>query len=382
MKILHLTHTDINTDSRILKEIKVLAGEEGFFIYGLGVLSKNKSEKKVLNLENVKIQSIKLLSKKLYFLPRLFRHPLVFIELLLKVIYKISKLDIDIVHCHDTLVLPIGSLVKKLKGTKLIYDAHELESNKNGQNKFMSLGTLIIEKKLWTSIDLLISVSESIISWYNKELGSKKSILVLNSPEIKKKLNNNSKIKYNEKYFHSKFNIPADSFVFLYLGLLSKGRGIDKILEAFNSIEIKSHVVFVGYGEMEKKILELTKLNNKIHFHYPVDHDRVVQLSQNADFGLCLIENISLSDFYCLPNKLFEYSFSGLPILASDFPELSKIIRKFNLGICCNPELNEIISAIKKIEKSQKKFINSDLAELSWENQAKSLLNGYRELIF
>ena len=41
----------------------------------------------------------------------------------------------EVIHCHDTLVLPIGYLLKKIKKSKLIYDAHELESNKKGQSK-------------------------------------------------------------------------------------------------------------------------------------------------------------------------------------------------------------------------------------------------------
>jgi hypothetical protein len=32
----------------------------------------------------------------------------------------------DVIHCHDTLVLPLGCIVKWLTGAKLVYDAHEL----------------------------------------------------------------------------------------------------------------------------------------------------------------------------------------------------------------------------------------------------------------
>ena len=79
-------------------------------------------------------------------------------------------------------MLPIGYFIKRIKKCKLFYDAHELESNKNGQTKFMSWGTLFIEKKIWKSIDLLISVSDSIIKWYEKNLGTIENVLILNSP--------------------------------------------------------------------------------------------------------------------------------------------------------------------------------------------------------
>ena len=37
---------------------------------------------------------------------------------------------------------------------------------------------------------------------------------------------------------------------------------------------------------------------------------KLTNLIKEADVGLCLVENVSLSDYYCLPNKLFEYAFA------------------------------------------------------------------------
>ena len=325
MNILHLTHTDINADSRIIKEIKSLSKEQHYNIYGVGVNYEKGTVKEDLKKINIKIKSLEIFTKNLKILPRQIRHPLVFLELFIKVMFFVNKKNLKIVHCHDTLVLPIGYFIKRIKKCKLFYDAHELESNKNGQSKLMSWGTLFIEKKCWKSIDLLISVSKSILDWYEKHLGLKKSILILNSPEIKKSDLLLNKISPNKgNYFHKEFNIQNSTLIFLYLGFLTKGRGIEKIIDAFDSDQINSHVVFVGYGNMKDYILKASKNNGKIHYHEAVKHDEVVKISRDADIGLCLIEKISLSDYYCLPNKLFEYAFSGLPVLASDFPELKK----------------------------------------------------------
>ena len=87
-------------------------------------------------------------------------------------------------HCHDTLVLPIGLLVKFLTGAKLIYDAHELESNKNLQSNLNSSVTKFIEFTSWRFVDLFISVSPSICKWYEENLGEKRNVVILNSPEV------------------------------------------------------------------------------------------------------------------------------------------------------------------------------------------------------
>ena len=379
INILHISHTNIETDSRILKEIKGLSKYKNYYVTAIGIFDSNESKPINSLNNNIRVVSLKIFSKKLNFLPRALKHPIVFFELFVKIILNSIMKKIDIIHCHDTFVLPVGFFLKKIKRSKLIYDAHELESNKNGQTKFMSLGTLYLEKLCWGYIDLLISVSDSIINWYKKNLGDKKSILVLNSPLIResKRFNYN---KSGNKYFHIKYHIPDDLKIFIYIGYLIPGRGINKIIQTFYREEIKSHVIFLGEGDLKNEIIEASKKNHKIHYHKPVNHDQVVKISQSADVGLCLIENISLSDYYCLPNKLFEYAFSNLMILSSNFPELRKIINKYELGILCENKIELIEEAVKKIEDSQIKESNFDLTELSWEFQEKILLKAYTNL--
>ncbi len=378
MNILHLTHTDINADSRIIKEMKSLSKEEHYNIYGVGVNFEKGTVREDLKKFNIKTKSLKIFTKNLKILPRQIRHPLVFMELFIKVLFYINKKNLKVVHCHDTLVLPIGYFIKRIKKCKLFYDAHELESNKNGQTKFMSWGTLFIEKKIWKSIDLLISVSDAIIKWYEKNLGTIENVLILNSPEI----NVNNENNYKKNYFHKKFKIKHDKLIFLYLGFLTKGRGIEKILNVFKSQDVNSHVVFVGYGPLKKVINDYERKNKNIHFHSAVLHNEVVNLTKNADIGLCLIEKISLSDYLCLPNKFFEYIYAGIPVLASNFPELSRYVRKYKVGFCSNLSSEEIKKAISKIEKSPVEKLKLNFNELSWDTQGKKLTEKYKKILF
>jgi hypothetical protein len=70
-------------------------------------------------------------------------------------------------------------------------------------------------------------------------------------------------------------------------------------------------VVFLGYGELSQDLKRLAAEHPNIHVHDAVPHSQVVPIAQSADFGLCLVQDVSLSDYYCLPNKLFEYYFAG-----------------------------------------------------------------------
>ena len=372
MKILHLTHTDPKTDNRILKELIALSRNDIYKITCLGIhLNEGSSS---TNLETKAEIIVITLYSKIEMIPRPIRHMLMFFELFIRFVSLSISIKPNVIHCHDTLVLPIGVFLSKLFKAKLIYDAHELESDKNGQTKFLSKATLLIEKISWSSIDHFISVSESIILWYKKKLGVKKSSLILNSPMIEENNYDNS------NYFHKLYDIPNESLVFVYLGILDKGRGIDFIIDAFSESAIKSHVVFIGYGAYDKKIKRASLTAKNIHLHAAVPHEDVVSLVKNADVGLCLIENVSLSDFYCLPNKLFEYTFAGLPVLASNFPDIKNIVIKYNLGRVCDINSKSINEAVSEIEVTHLSNINSDLTELGWPNQAEKLRKTYYKL--
>lgn len=378
MNILHLTHTDINSDSRILKEMNSINNlNDNYIVSGIGVRLDEELHNTDVN-DKLNISSINLKTRNYKFLPTVLRHICSLLEITVKMIYKAIKLKPDVIHCHDTLVLPLGMIVKFFTSSRLIYDAHELESNRNGLSKTLGKMTLLVEKLLWKSVDALIVVSPSIEKWYKETIGDKYSKVILNAPIISDK-----SLNYDSNYLRDKFSIEENSKIFLYIGILGKGRGIELVTEAFKNDGIKSSLIFLGYGEMSEELKDLASKYDNIYVHDAVPHAEVVSIAKSADVGLCLIQNVSLSDYYCLPNKLFEYSFSEIPILASNFPDISETIAKYNLGMCSDLDSQSIYKAIKKFEDLEElPNINiKDLYDLSWEAQEKKLLELYENII-
>lgn len=379
--LLHISHTDIRVDSRILKEMQSLLIIPQCKVVGVGFeLDEGVPfSSKYLNYE---IVTLKLFTRSLRFLPRIARHILNFIELSWKLLFIGLKVKPAVVHCHDTLVLPIGWLLSNILGCKLVYDAHELESQKNGQTSFFSRGTLILEQLCWKRIDLLISVSDSILKWYHRHLGFVSSILILNSPVQDVDESHVVSMYQSGDYFHLKYLLPDQAVVFVYLGILGKGRCIESYLAAFSHERLReAHLVFVGYGDLDVEIKRYAELHSNIHLHPPVPHAQVVGIVKNADYGLCFIENISLSDYFCLPNKLFEYAFAGLDVLASDFPEIQQIVNRYSLGICCSPDSDSILKAVEEalLRKPTNRF--RDISQLAWSAQADRLRSAYNDLL-
>lgn len=372
-KSLHLTHTDIEFDSRILKEMGALA-RAGYAVSGIGVVLDEGAQKSSIPFDS-DIEALTLRSRKLNFLPRTLRHVVTLFELVVKMVPRAIRQRPNVIHCHDTLALPLGVIVKVFTGAKLVYDAHELESNRNGLTKLQGTLTLLAEKLLWRFVDALIVVSPSIDNWYRETIGPKRSAVILNSPLF------SEACSQEDDYLRKKFSIPTYSKVFIYVGILGQGRGIDLLCEAFKDPEVASHVVFLGYGELSDKLKNLAADYPNIHVHDAVGHSQVVPIVQSADFGLCLVQEVSLSDYYCLPNKLFEYCFAGVPVLASDFPDIRAVLSEYGLGECCKLALDEVRQAILALERSEKSYTFADLTPLSWQAQEQKLLDLYEQCL-
>ena len=77
--------------------------------------------------------------------------------------------------------------------------------------------------------------------------------------------------------------------------------------------------------------------------------------------------------------KLFECLNAKLPVLASNFPELSQAIIKNDFGLVCEPTTNSIVKSLKKITK--RTFKKNLPKEYFWNYQEKQLLLAYRTLI-
>ena len=377
MNILHLTHTDINSDSRILKEMLSIANyNNAYNVQGIGI--ERNEDRNSNTIENITIHSLKLRSRNWKKLPNIFRHILTLIEFYIKLFLFSKKLKPNIIHCHDVMVLPIGVLVKIFYNAKLIYDAHELESQTNGITPIESKIVYFVEKISWKYINNLIVVSPSIVKWYNKMIGKKSTIIIMNAPFVEK-----NNIDNESDYLRKLYNIPKPSKIFIYIGGFMKGRGIEILMNIFKKEDINSHIVFLGYGELRDKMIKESDKCVKIHVHDAVPHEKVIPIAKSADIGLCFIQNISLSDYYCLPNKLFEYAFAEIPMLASNFPDIIEVVDKFNLGKYSSLEIEDIFNTIKEFQEMEElpKIKSENLYELSWQKQEEKLIKLYQELI-
>ena len=287
--------------------------------------------------------------------------------------------DFDILHCNDINMLPIAVIVKKYfnKNVKIVYDAHEYETETYALHGIQKKITKLNEKSLIKYADRVITVSDSIANEYVNLYNIKKPALVLNAPPYKE-------IKRQDR-FREAFGIEGKT-IFLYQGGLGKNRGVELLLEVFKAIEDdESVMIFMGYGELEELIIEASQEHKNIFFHQAVSPDVLLDYTVSADFGIATIEDSCLSYRYCLPNKLFEYIMAEVPLIVSNLPEMSKVVKDNEIGVVLEEEtIHGVTEAIKKAVALDKKAINGNLKKVkqnyNWEEQEKILLKVYKEL--
>ena len=171
----------------------------------------------------------------------------------------------------------------------------------------------------------------------------------------------------------------------VYLGILSPDRYCTVMLEAL--AEMRGHGVlfdlvgFFGRKEYKKEvefILSRCRADN-VRVLPPVVHDDIYSFLENYDVGLAFYKNTNLNNYYCAPNKVYDYIQLGMPVITNDYPGLTEIVAANKIGICI-PEvsINHLQTAVKaiKIQHINLPIPNRIRMRYSWEYQE----TGYKRI--
>lgn len=363
-KLVSIVLNNFSNDSRVLRE-NVTWGKLG---YDVTVVALHDDplpmEEKI---SGIKVRRIKLVTRQL------LKHRIIqvikYLEFILRAAF--GFYDASIFHCNNLDSLPIGVFVKLFlkPSVKIVYDAHEFETETLDLSKIEKLIYRMLERILIRFADVVLTVSDSIASEYAKMYSIDKPLLVLNCPSFVEVAKHN--------LFRENLDIGCDQKIFLYQGSLSSGRGLDILLESFISLNSDEYViVFMGYGHLTEKIIEASHKHRNVYFHEAVKPEELLEYTSSADFGVSFIEDACLSYRYCLPNKLFEYLMAGVPVITSNLPEMKKFVEKYHVGLVSKENtaqglLEAVISGNKVDYHELVSNVNRIKKNYCWEEQEK-----------
>ena len=177
------------------------------------------------------------------------------------------------------------------------------------------------------------------------------------------------KLNYTPMYVPNKpFNHPrqkcmpcnyskefAGKKIIMYQGGITKVRNIDALCQAVEELDDYT-LVLMGGGEHDY-INHLRQTYKKIiltGFINPPEH---LYITSHARIGVIKYDYVFLDHAYCAPNRIWEFTGFGIPILGNDLPGLEYTIGNAGAGICVDMETPENISrAIREIDKSYDTF--------------------------
>lgn len=358
-KICILLPGSINRDSRAQRTAITLAKK---FIVEIFCISTDDTEINPALLRSYKIKRIKSQERTVwdrFYLPFHSNSMLLFNELK-QVIH-----EYDIIYCHDLPSLMAVCKLKQRNHIKIVYDIHDIyfETINQGINKkLMSTITWVkanittyifkffinrIERNYITNANLVFSVNESISSYIKKKYRVDcKTIqnfpINFNIPEIKK--------------LRKKLDLSISDKVVIYHGNLGGGRYLNEIVKSSEFYDEHINLVIIGDGQLQRVLK--TKAGKNVFFLNSVPYESLFGYTSDANLGLVLLEHINYSKKHASANKLFEYMGCGIPILASDSPELVKVIEAEKNGfITKNFKPKNIATTINEIFRNEKETI-------------------------
>lgn len=292
----------------------------------------------------------------------------------------------DVYHAHDLNTLLPAYLAAKKTGAKVVYDSHELYSERNTLLKepaFFKWAIKKFEAFLIRRVNAVITVNESIAIELSNLYKIPVPFVIMNCPIYRLGTRNN--------LLREMLGLNGSQQVILYLGAITFNRGLEESITAMQKVN-NGVLAVMGYGKPEyisvlKERASRLGVEEKVYFISPVPPHEVVKYAASADIGIVPIQNACKSYYYCSPNKLFESMMAGLPVAASDFPELRRVIEETNSGYLFNPSdpnsitkvLNDMICDDKTIEQMRHNALRYAY-KYSWEKESKKFLLIYTGL--
>lgn len=306
----------------------------------------------------------------------LFRRKAVFYaEYNLRLFIRLLFSKADLFYANDTDTLVANYLASVIRRKPLFLDAHEMFPEVPelvGRPRVKRFWT-VVENWIFPKLEHCCTVCHSIADIYHDCYGIHMEV-VRNVPF---------------KNTSEKLSTIHRPYTLLYQGAVNIGRGIEQLLAAMPLLP-ECRLLIAGEGDLYDTLrahTHATGLDTRVTFlgRVPMEHLREVTLQ--ADLGLSLLQNRGLNYYYSLPNRIADFAQAGVPVLATDFPEIRQVVTQYGLGTLL-PSGDEnyprkladaIMSTLKEWEAkspTERRDIFDRAGEvLCWEHDKNVLLN-------
>jgi glycosyltransferase involved in cell wall biosynthesis len=288
----------------------------------------------------------------------------------------------DVYHFHDPELMIVGLLLK-LRGRKVIWDVHEHYPNAILDKYYLGRPLRRIVSKSFDLFERCVVRFFDYVIYTTPFVGVRYQKMTVRSGRIE----NYPILSLSETFERA----PQDRII--YLGAMSRIRGLIEVIEAFGLVAARHpnwELCLVGSSrpqsfEQEMKDLAARRgVAANVKFLAWVPYEEKERLSSQASMGVITYLPYS-NNTSCLPNKLFDYMLVGLPVIASNFPLYREVVEPDRCGLIVDPSKpEEIARAIEYLmehpqeaRQMGERGRKAVMEKYNWEQESERLLQIY-----
>ena len=296
----------------------------------------------------------------------------------------VDKYKPSVFLAHDLPTLPIAFYAASQCNAKVVYDSHELYV----EQEFSAL-----EKKKWKALeekyirrcDSVITINHLIAQELEQRYNLSDEVYVISNA-----LPSRAKTNINIKVFHQKFGLEEQSKIVLFQGGISHNRNLEKLVESLALIQNPLvNLVILGNGPLKSLLQEITvkyNITKRVHFHQAVPQEELLGYTSCADLGVIPYQAICLNNYYCTPNKLFEFIAAEIPILSAKLPSIENLLNEFQIGVTSDfsssVQISKALDSLFQNEQvltTYKRNVKKASKEVIWEDKKfTSIFESYK----
>lgn len=288
----------------------------------------------------------------------------------------------------DTIV-PVY-FASSLKGSKRVYDAHELFTEQK------EIVTRPKVHKIWLAVERFCvpkfqhgyTVNLFIKEELNRRYGVNYEIIRNMPLKIEGGRDKVEGVLEELGIGNWQSEISNQKFL-IYQGAVNEGRSFETLIPAMKQVNCKLLICGEGnFFEQTKALIAQHKLEDKIELKGYVAPAELKKITPHATMGLTLFEKTGLNQYYSLSNRFFDYIMAGIPQVCVGYPEYKAINDEHHIALLINDtDENSIAHAINTLLENEAMYheLQQNCIKasklLNWEQEEEKLIALWQKVL-
>lgn len=161
----------------------------------------------------------------------------------------------------------------------------------------------------------------------------------------------------------------------IYAGTLeAENRGLEWIPSLAKKLEGKVHFYIAGTGGLTDFFAEASNKNSNITFLRGISHPEALSLQKKGDLIYGVYRTNLINNIMAAPNKFYESTYLGTPIVMNRGIMISKTIEKNGIGFVVGESEEEMLHFFNRIKKEQISEASANALKY-WNNNYSNYIN-------